>query len=120
MGEARQLRKVVDNLGHNAIKFTPEGGRVDVRLGHEARGVRLQVSDTGVGIPADQLGRIFERFYQVNGSIQRRYSGTGLGLAPVKEIVAAHAGTVTVESEPGCGSTFIVWLPSFEQRREGL
>jgi signal transduction histidine kinase len=114
-GEARQLRKVVDNLVHNALKFTPEGGAVNVRLSHDARGVKLEVSDTGVGIPADQVERVFERFYQVNGSIQRRYGGTGLGLALVKEIVAAHGGMVTAESELERGSTFTVWLPLDER-----
>jgi signal transduction histidine kinase len=113
-GEARQLRKVVDNLVHNALKFTPEGGGVNVRLSHDERGVKLEVSDTGLGIPADQLERVFERFYQVNGSIQRRYGGTGLGLALVKEIVEAHGGMVIAESELERGSTFTVWLPLYE------
>ena len=73
--------------------------------------VVLEVTDTGIGIPHDQLGRIFERFYQVNGSTTRRYDGTGLGLALVKEIVEAHGGKVDVESKVGQGSTFKVYLP---------
>ena len=71
----------------------------------------LEVSDTGVGIPADKLARIFDRFYQVDGSTTRRYGGTGLGLALVKEIAISHGGQVSVESSIGKGSTFRVNLP---------
>jgi len=110
-GDRDHLHRVLDNLLHNALKFTPAGGSVTVRLWRDGMNVVLEVTDTGIGIPYDQLGRIFERFYQVNGSTTRRYDGTGLGLALVKEIVEAHGGKVGVESKVGQGSTFKVYLP---------
>jgi len=105
------LRRVLDNLLMNAIKFTPAGGEVAVRMWQQDGYVLLRVSDTGIGIPADKLTRIFDRFYQVDGSLKRRYGGVGLGLALVREIVEAYGGSVTVESELGCGTVFIVSLP---------
>ena len=114
-GNPTHLERVLDNLVDNALKFTPEGGRITVRLWSEPDVVIFEVSDTGVGIPADQLGRIFERFYQVDGSTRRRYSGTGLGLALVKEIVEAHDGRVSVRSILNQGSTFRVTLPSMKR-----
>ena len=112
MGEGLQLHKVVDNLLSNALKFTPDGGKVTVFLDYGATDLTLQVSDTGIGIPPDELERIFDRFYQVDGSVRRRYGGTGLGLALVKEIVEAHGGTVAVQSEIGQGSVFSFTLPA--------
>ena len=110
-GDVTQLRRVFDNLLTNAIKFTPSGGRVAVRLFLDISHAVIEVADTGIGIPADKLDRIFERFYQVDGSATRRYGGIGLGLALVKEIVEAHGGWGTVESSVGGGSTFRVHLP---------
>jgi signal transduction histidine kinase len=110
-GDARHLRKVVDNLLANALKFTPTGGSITVSLSSSEEQVVLRVADTGIGIAPEHQERIFERFYQVNGSTQRRYGGSGLGLALIKEIVEAHGGMVTVDSRLGQGSTFEVWLP---------
>jgi signal transduction histidine kinase len=112
-GDPVQLQRVVDNLLNNAFKFTPAGGRVAVRLRHEEENLALEVADTGIGIPADQSERIFERYYQIDGSTTRRYGGIGLGLALVKEIIKAHGGVVEVKSEVGEGSTFTVTLPIF-------
>ncbi len=109
--DPNHLRRVLDNLFSNAFKFTPAGGRVTVRLWRDSPNVVLKVTDTGVGIPRDKLDHVFERFYQVDGSMTRRYGGVGLGLALVKEIVEAHGGHVAVESEVGQGSTFTVILP---------
>jgi PAS domain S-box-containing protein len=109
------LRRVVDNLIDNAIKFTPEGGRITVRAHQSEQHVILEVSDTGIGIPYDQLERVFERLYQVSGSAKRRYGGVGLGLALAREIAIAYGGDVTVESELGKGSTFTVSLPIREK-----
>jgi signal transduction histidine kinase/DNA-binding response OmpR family regulator len=110
-GDSRHLRRVLDNLIDNALKFTPEGGSITVGLHNRAQQVVVQIQDTGIGIGQEHLERIFDRFYQVDGSIQRHHDGSGLGLALVKEIVASHGGTVAVESEEGVGSQFIVSLP---------
>jgi two-component system phosphate regulon sensor histidine kinase PhoR len=111
IGDPIHLRRVLDNLLGNARKFTPAGGMVEVRLWHEAERLLITVADTGIGIPENQLERVFERFYQVDGSMTRRYGGTGLGLALVKEIIEAHGGHISVRSHVGKGSTFTVELP---------
>jgi signal transduction histidine kinase len=110
-GDAIQLQRAMSNLLNNAVKFTPGGGQVTVNLQQEGENLVLAVSDTGIGIPGDQFERIFERFYQIDGSTTRRYGGTGLGLALVKEIVELHGGQVTVQSLVDQGSTFTVILP---------
>jgi signal transduction histidine kinase len=114
-GSLMYLRRVLDNLLNNAVKFTPQGGEITVRVWQEDAQVKLEVRDTGIGIPADQLGRVFERFYQVDGSIRRRYGGVGLGLALVKELVELHNGRVEAESQIGEGSAFTVTLPVSEE-----
>jgi signal transduction histidine kinase len=112
LGEPFYLRRVLDNLVSNAIKFTPAGGKITLRLWQEGEQVILQVCDTGIGIPRAEQKRIFERFYQVDGSARRKHGGMGLGLALVREIVEAHGGTVGVESTEGEGSIFSVILPA--------
>jgi signal transduction histidine kinase len=114
-GNATQLQRMLDNLIDNAFKFTPSGGRIDVRLQGDGEQAVLEVSDTGIGIAADQFERIFERFYQVDGSSTRRYGGTGLGLALVRKIAENHKGQITVESVLDQGSTFRVALPLKEE-----
>ena len=112
LGDTEHLRRVVDNLVGNALKFTPPGGTVAVRLSGANGQVTLQVTDSGIGIDPQHQDRVFERFYQVDGTSRRTHGGCGLGLALVKEIVERHGGTVTVESQPGEGSTFTVTLPA--------
>jgi len=92
----------------NAIKYTPAGGGVRLSLYREQGGVQVAVSDTGMGIPQEDLPHIFERFYRTDKA--RRRGGTGLGLSIAKWIAEAHDGHLTVESEVGKGSTFKVWL----------
>jgi adenylate cyclase len=113
-GDREQLRRMLDNLLGNALKFTPPGGSLTVRLWCDGAGkaVVLEVIDTGIGIPPDELDHIFDRFYQVDGSAKRQYGGVGLGLALVKEIVDAHGGHVSVWSAVGQGTTFRVALPT--------
>ncbi len=110
MGDADRLERAALNLLHNAIKFTPDGGSVSVSASFRDDAVTVEVSDSGVGIAAEDLPRIFERFYKAD---RARGSGgsTGLGLAVVKHTVEAHGGTVGVESEPGKGSTFRLFIP---------
>ena len=108
-GDATRLEQAVLNLVHNAVKFTPAGGKVTVSLCPSELGVEVQVTDTGPGIAPADLPRIFERFYKADRS--RAGSGTGLGLAVVKHTVEAHGGTVSVQSEQGKGATFRIWLP---------
>jgi signal transduction histidine kinase/class 3 adenylate cyclase len=110
--DPHQMKKVLYNLLSNAIKFSdPDTGEVWIRLATKGDQVELEVEDNGIGIPRDQLDRIFERFAQVERRATRREEGTGIGLALVKEIVTQHGGTVAVESEVGHGSTFTVSLP---------
>jgi signal transduction histidine kinase len=107
----RQMRYVLRNLIHNAIKFNKPGGRVNIEAAKKKGMVEVCMSDTGIGIPKDKQEKIFERLYQVDSSITRRYGGTGMGLAIVKEIVEAHGGKIKVESEVGEGSRFCFTLP---------
>ncbi len=104
--------KVVLNLLSNAFKFTLDGRiHVALRASADRKAAELTVSDTGAGIPADQLPKLFDRFYQVGGQKGRSFEGSGIGLALVKEIVSLHGGNVEVKSEPGRGSSFIVRIP---------
>lgn len=107
-----QMEQALINLLDNAIKYTPEHGRVELTAEPIAEGVRIRVSDTGVGIMSQDLPRIFERFYRADKARSRQSGGTGLGLAIVKNIVEMHGGAVTVESEYGHGSTFSIALPN--------
>ncbi len=112
LGDPARLEQIVTNLLSNAIKFTPNGGRIDVRLERDDSCVRLEVRDTGVGIAAEHLPYIFERFRQVDSSNVRAHGGLGLGLAIVDYLVRQQAGTVAAESEGvGEGATFIVEFP---------
>lgn len=111
LGDRERLELVFSHLIDNAIKFSPGGGRVTIRAWCDQEKVYASVTDEGIGIPPEHLTRIFERFYQVNGSTTRRFGGMGVGLALVCEIVEAHGGSVAVESEPGKGSTFTVSFP---------
>jgi PAS domain S-box-containing protein len=102
--------KIVLNLLSNALKFTSEG-KITIRLRREGESARLTVSDTGVGIPKSELPRIFERFHRVEGTSGRTHEGTGIGLALVHELVKLQSGTISVESESGVGTQFVICLP---------
>jgi len=110
-GDADRLNEVLGNILSNAFKFTQRGGRIAVDVERAGTGVVVSVRDSGVGIPADKLPKIFEKFYQVDNSAQPRSVGSGLGLAIAREIVEAHGGTITAESEVGKGTMFRVTLP---------
>jgi signal transduction histidine kinase len=115
-GDARRLDQVLGHLLDNAVKFSPNGGEVSLSLEREAEMVLIQVKDEGIGMPPDQLERVFDRFYQVDGSATRYFGGAGLGLALVKEVVEAHGGAVWAESTgiPGQGCTFTLCLPAHD------
>ena len=106
-----RLAQLCDNLLSNAIKFTPEGGRVRVRLEAVGSTLRLEVEDTGIGIPGRDQARLFERFYRGTAAIEREVPGTGLGLWISDAVVQMHDGTIAVHSEVGSGTTFTVLLP---------
>ena len=114
--DADRMIQVLNNLIENAIYYTPAGGQVVISTGKERAEGRTwataTVADTGMGIPAEELPHVFDRFFRGAEPRSMQVSGTGLGLAIVQEIVALHGGRVTVESQKGMGTTFTVWLPA--------
>jgi signal transduction histidine kinase len=110
-GDRGRLGQLLDNLVSNGIKFTPSGGRVDVRVRGEQGTAVVEVRDTGMGIPADEQQHLFERFFRTSRATEQAIPGTGLGLAISKAIVQAHGGQIAVTSNDGEGSTFRVALP---------
>jgi len=119
LGEPELLRRLLINLLENAMKYTPKGGTVRLGLKRDGAKARLVVSDTGMGIPPDDLPHVFDRFYRVDRARSRRIPGTGLGLSLVEEIARMHGGSVTVESVVSQGTTFTVSLMSQEMPSEG-
>lgn len=115
-GNTRRLRQVLDNLISNALKYNRSGGRVRVSGRRDGDHVVVQVSDTGIGVPAEEQPRLFERFYRVQTPETEGIKGTGLGLAIVKSVIEKHRGRVWVESIPGQGSTFAFLLPIYSQQ----
>lgn len=113
-GDAEKLNWVIYQLLDNAIKFTPEGGRIKLWAQKVSDFVTIAVTDTGIGIPAGKLEEVFQPFHQLDGSPTRRYAGTGLGLALVKQIVDAHGSKITAESMEHKGSTFRFELPIYD------
>ena len=111
MVDRDKMEKIVLNLQFNALKFTPAGGKVELRVDREGEELVLRVSDTGIGIPAKDLPNMFSRFFQVDSSSRRKYQGVGIGLALVKELTELHDGTVTVQSVEGQGTTFTIRMP---------
>lgn len=111
-----RLRQIMMNVVANGINYTPEGGKVSVHIASiDEDHIRIKISDTGIGIPKKDLPRIFERFYRVDKARSRSSGGTGLGLSIVKHLVELHKGTISVTSEVGLGSTFIIELPVLQQ-----
>jgi len=111
-GDAVLLRRIVGNLLDNAVRCTPPGGRIVARAAEADGGCLVTVADTGIGIAADALGHVFDRFYRADGSRSRAAGGAGLGLSIVQRAVQLHRGTVAIESTPGEGTTVRVWLPA--------
>jgi signal transduction histidine kinase len=111
----KELRHVLINLLSNAIKFNKEGGKVLIEAERKGEFVEVCIADTGIGIPQKYLPKIFDRFYQIDSGVTRKYGGTGLGLAIVKEIIELYGGQVKVESEVGKGSKFTFTVPMWKK-----
>ena len=113
IADERRLKQIIVNLLSNAVKFTPDGGAIGLQVegDPEAQTLRFTVWDTGIGISQSQLGQLFRPFVQLDSTLSRHYSGTGLGLALVLRLTHLHDGSVSVESEEGHGSRFTVTLP---------
>ena len=109
------LRQIIINLLHNAIKFTPEGGKVWVRAKQQGDYVQIEVRDTGIGIAMPDIPKIFNRFYRVRPTSGEDSGGAGLGLSIVQQLLLRSGGSVTVNSRQGDGSTFNVLMPIYEQ-----
>lgn len=114
LGDKSQLLSAISNLAENAIKYSNAGGIVEMTLSHEGRDVVLSVSDQGIGIPADSLPRIFERFYRVDRARSRGTGGSGLGLSIAWHVISNHHGTLSATSVEGEGSVFLVKLPQLK------
>jgi two-component system, OmpR family, phosphate regulon sensor histidine kinase PhoR len=110
-GDRQRLGQLLSNLVANAIKFTPDDGTVDVRVGRRNGSCRIRVADTGIGIPKADRDRLFERFYRASSATEKGITGTGLGLAISKAIAESHQGTIELADEDGPGAVFVVELP---------
>ena len=110
--DRKTITWALDNILDNAIRYTPEGGRIDVRVKKEDKRVRIDIEDNGIGIPEEDVDRIFERFYRVDKARSIKLGGTGLGLSIAKHIIDAHGGTISVRSKTGEGTLFSVYLPA--------
>ena len=120
-GSDTEMHSALANLLNNAVRYTPEGGRITLRFEWRPDGgAEFSVSDTGIGIAREHLGRLTERFYRVDGSRSRDTGGTGLGLSIVKHVAQRHGGEIDVQSEPGKGSTFRLSLPAMRVRHRAL
>jgi two-component system sensor histidine kinase/response regulator len=111
IADVSRIEQILWNLSSNAIKFTPEGGDVTLRLWVEDNNAIFQIEDTGIGIPEEQLPLLFEKFQQLDTPLRRRYEGTGVGLALTKQLIELHRGRIEVESTVNIGSIFTVWIP---------
>jgi histidine kinase len=118
--DPERVHQVLFNLLDNAVRFTPAGGRITITASRHNGAVDVAVADTGPGIQAEHLPRVFDRFYRVDEARSRDDGGTGIGLAIARSVVEAHGGRIWAESEPGRGSTFTFELPvadAIETRR---
>jgi two-component system, OmpR family, Ni(II)-sensor and/or redox sensor kinase NrsS len=115
LGHEQQLYRLVSNLIANAIHYTPANGSVTIELERRDRSALITIKDTGIGIPAAEQTRIFERFYRIESDRSRKTGGMGLGLAIAQAIVQHHQGIITVKSEVGTGSSFMIHLPIMRQ-----
>jgi signal transduction histidine kinase len=118
LADPRNIEEVLNNLLSNAINYSPDGGKVTVTAKGIDHLIEIKVSDEGVGIPPEEVPKIFEKFYRVKHPKTRHVTGTGLGLSLVKGIVEAYHGRIGVESAPGKGTTFTIILPAMKEEKE--
>jgi signal transduction histidine kinase len=117
--DGEKMGLALTNLVDNAIKYTPEGGRIDFMVSQEKGLVKIVVQDSGIGIPKSQKGRLFTKFFRAENAVGVQTSGTGLGLYMVKSVIERHGGKVTVDSAEGKGSTFMITLPEQAAKKSG-
>jgi signal transduction histidine kinase len=114
-GDPEQLREALNNVIANAILYNKPGGSVTISTRLAGGSARIEVVDTGIGIPAEAVSKVFERFFRVDKARSREAGGSGLGLAIARTIFVAHGGDITCTSEPGVGSAFVISLPNVKQ-----
>ena len=114
--DPESLSQAVLNLLSNAVKYSGRDGRIELRVHRQGDEIAVSITDSGIGIPKDEQAHIFRKFYRVNSGAAAQRSGAGLGLALVRHFAEAHGGSVTVESEPGRGSTFTLLLPCVSEK----
>ncbi len=117
IGDSEKLRQILINLLNNAIKFTEKGGKLDVLAKQKDGFVEVCVKDTGIGISKENLNKIFDKFFQVDATTTRKYSGSGVGLTISKNIIEKHGGNIWVESELGKGTTFFFTIPKASSKQ---
>jgi len=117
-GDPQKIDRVISNLITNAIKYSPQGGIVEIKIKYEINGVLVQVSDEGIGIPADEQKDIFDCYYRAKNAYQSEIGGLGVKLYLCKHIVNQHNGSIWVESRLNQGSTFMLWLPHIHQNEK--
>jgi hypothetical protein len=120
LGDRPRLKQAFRNLVDNAEKFSDPSGTIRLQLTRDETGIITRIQDTGIGIPEEEQDKIFDTFYQVDGSSTRPYPGLGIGLAIVREIIELHGGSIDVQSEMGEGAQFVVRMPSSDQRESEL
>ncbi|PLT35157.1 histidine kinase [Bacillus sp. V5-8f] len=116
LGDKTKIQQVFTNIIHNAIKYSPNGGNISIKIYDNEKEIKVDVTDQGLGIPKDSVGKLFQKFYRVDNSDRRRIGGTGLGLSIVDEIMKAHEGEIMVESEYGKGTTFTLSFAKMTSR----
>ena len=113
-GDRERIEQVITNIVSNAVKYTPDGGKIDMLVGTSGKNVFVRVTDNGIGIPEKDLPRLFDRFYRVDKARSRESGGTGLGLSIAQEILNQHKGRIEISSEYGKGTSVLITMPAAE------
>ena len=113
-GDRERIEQVITNIVSNAVKYTPDGGKIDMTVGTSGKNVFVRVTDNGIGIPEKDLPRLFDRFYRVDKARSRESGGTGLGLSIAQEILNQHKGSIEISSEYGKGTSVLITMPAAE------